>query len=237
MKPGFAAIACLLLTLTTSPCLGQKPASPDWIRDQKVYQQAYEQGIKEADQELQRGNPTIYVWGYRSLFEYLDRETGLPYHQFGCDVSDKIFGLSDGHNARIHESIQQTGPPAHSFRRWDKELFDLKAYCATPTPTNTPHRLTPGGPPLTSPDGRCTIRPVQTSFTKDDGTQAIRLGLALNTDGFDLRVATVFPGTGETDLIWAPPGAPFAILRTHRGDKTTYEALDLDRARRLRMEF
>ena len=237
MQPGWTASACLLLALTTAPSFGQKPDSPHTIHDQQEYQQAYELGASEADRELKNGVATIYVCGLRSFFENLDHATGLPYAQFGCVVTDEVRGRIAGHNSRINESIRQSGPPANSFQRWEKELFDLEGYCAKSLATTLPHPLTPGGPPLISPDGGCTIHPVQTSVTKDDGTRVARLGLAIHLDGLDRAMAKILMDDGTSDLIWGPPGSHFAIIRSHRDDKTILEALDLNRARSLRIEF
>ena len=95
------------------------------------YQKGYHAGRAEADEQLIAGKATLYTYGLRrhDEIEFLDRETGLPFEPVaGCVVNETIHGRAAGHNDRIREFIAERGLPRNSFKRWEKDLFDLKGY-------------------------------------------------------------------------------------------------------------
>jgi hypothetical protein len=178
------------------------------------------------------------LYGLRSLFEHLDRETGLPERGIaGCRVDDEILGRAAGHNERIADSIKEHGLPGSSFKRWEKELFDLKGDYGSRIKTEKPHRLTVGGPAVKSSDGRYTIRPVKSQFKKDDGSLGDVLGVVVGVDGVDHEALKVFIDQGKTDFFWGPKDSGFAVIRSERKDESCYMALDLKRGHWLREEL
>jgi hypothetical protein len=227
-----------LLAILGRTAIGQGPDAAIPIEDKGEYEAAYKLGRMEADQELKVGRATIYTYGLRNLFEYLDRKTGLPEKGIaGCVVDDTIMGRGAGHNARIAEYIKEHGLPSNSFKRWEKELFDLKTYYESRTEAERPHRLTRGDPALRSPDGRYTFRPVKTWFEKDDGRLTDTLGIAVGGDGIRHDVLTVLWDEGDTDFLWGPEGSGFAVVRCMWKEKPWYMALDLKRGRWLREQW
>jgi hypothetical protein len=110
------------------------------------------------------------VYGLRRGLEFLDRETGLPQQPIaGCVVDNTIIGRAAGHNGRIKEFIAERGLPGNSFKRWEKELFDLKGYYGRRKKTERPIHLAFGGPVAKSPDGKYTLRLVTTPREQPKG--------------------------------------------------------------------
>ena len=113
----------------------------------KAWRDGYKQGVAEAEKELREGHATLYMSGLQDGLEHLDRETGLPFTIVAaCVVDDQTCGRERGHDARIREHIKVHGLPAGSFKKWEKELFELKEYYNARTQTAKPIPLAPGGP-------------------------------------------------------------------------------------------
>ncbi|MDB5350116.1 MAG: hypothetical protein JWN86_1363 [Planctomycetota bacterium] len=213
----------------------QQPKSPLPGSDEKVYARAYKQGQDEADKELKDDRATIYTFGLRSLFEHLDRDTGLPYEGIaGCEVDDEILGRAAGHNDRMLEHIKKNGPPGYSFKRWEKELFDLKGFYEPQSRDGKVHRLSLGDPAMKSPDGGVTIRAVKRTFTKDDGSLGDSLAVEITVDGVVKKPQTVFFDEGDSDFCWGPKGSNFAVVRSRGKGEPWFMALDLRTGQRLR---
>ena len=225
-----------LSMLLGGPTMGQERKDLPPLEERRDFQQGYRQGVEEADRELADGLVTISVSGHRSFFENMDPETGLPYAQFGCVVDDRLLGRCSGHNDRIKESIARNGLPGNSFKRWEKALFGLQDYVEAQEKTQPAHRLIPGGPALIAPDGSTLIRPVESSFRKDDGSQGTTLGLIISGLKVEREPYPVLGSQAEAELTRGPARSKFAVLRYRLGDRTYYEAIDLIRGRSLRME-
>ena len=162
--------------------------------------------------QLRENRATLYVYGAGVVLESIDRPTGLPYEWIGGDAIDaRLLGWEAGHNDRIREHVKAHGPPAGSFKQWDKELFDLKGYFALRRQSEEPHRLSAGGPALKSPDGAFTIRPVKSTIVKPDSSREDRLGIAAVEPGAGRPVAEVFFDEGRSELVWGPNGSGFAV--------------------------
>jgi hypothetical protein len=202
------------------------------------YLAAYGKGREEADQELKAGRATIYASGQMNLFEHVDRETGLPYKVIaGCGVDGSSEGREAGHNDRIHAYTGQRGLPPNSFKRWDRELFDLNGHFEFRCRDNSPLRLTRRGPAAKSLDGRHEIRILERQYEKDDGTRAEGLAVAIFGAGDGTR--RLIPLTwnpGQVELVWGPEGSRFAIVRGEEGRFISYIAVDLMRGESLREE-
>lgn len=227
-----------LLTVLGGTAIGQWPDAPINPQGKVAYQAAYQMGRTQADKELAAGRATIYRYGDGSRSIGLDRKTGLPYRSIAdCEVDDQILGRAVGHNERIAESIKEHGLPANSFKRWEKEIFDLRNYYELRVSTEKPQRLIPGGPAVRSPDGRCTIRPVKIRLEKDEGRFEEVLGLAIGVDGLQHEPFWVFRDKGETDFLWGPKGSGFAVIRCRGKAELRYLALDPKRRLWLREEF
>ena len=227
-------LSCFLLS-----CIGtaraQRSKSPFPDSDEKVYARAYKQGQDEAHKELKGERATIYTFGLRSLFEHLDRDTGLPYEVIaGCEVDDEILGRAAGHNDRVLEQIKKDGPPGYSFKRWEKELFDLKGFYEPPSRAGKVHRLSLGDPAIKSPDGGVTIHAVKRSFTKDDGGLGESLAVEITVNGVVKKPQRIFFDEGDSDFCWGPKGSNFAVVRSRGKGEPWFMALDLRTGQRLR---
>jgi len=111
----------------------------------------------------------------------LDRETGLPIYGLGCVVDGELLGREEGYNARIKEHIAAHGPPASSFKKYERELFDLKAYFEERARTEEPIRLEEDGPEVRSPDESYGIRLAARTGTNGRGEPtrySVYLGIA-----------------------------------------------------------
>jgi hypothetical protein len=207
------------------------------FKDMPEYRPAYQQGRAEAEAQLKENRAGLYASGPRMTTESTDRQTGLPLEWIGgCAIDPSLLGRTDGHNDRIREAIAAHGPPANSFKRWDKELFDLKGYCARRRESVAPHRLCADGPALKSPDGRFTVRPVKTRVEGPNGRGADRLEIVVGEPGFERPAAVVDFDEGPAELVWGPQGSGFAVIHCRRHEHDRYMALDLRTGRWLRCE-
>jgi hypothetical protein len=207
------------------------------IAQSKEYRDAFDMGVKEAEKELRNGTATLMIWGLqRGWFEHLDQETGLPKRPIArCVVGAEIFGREVGHNETIRKSITAHGLPSNSFKKWEKELFDLKGFWGRQMKTTQPIPLHAGGPLLKSPDGRFTIQPVKPEEKGSDGVIHHDLGLRVSGNGSGPRTEDII-WSGETDLLWGPQGSRFAVIRCRGKTSVDYMALDLQRVAWLRWE-
>jgi hypothetical protein len=204
-------------------------------RPRLTYRAAYEAGRKEADAELAAGQATIYRYGFVRITEGMHRETGLPFRTIaGCEADHEILGRHDGHNARIAESIRAHGLPRNSFKRWEKELYHLRDTFESRAKGEPPHRLTLGGPAFRSSDGTYSIRPVKVASRRDDGRTADDLAVVVGVNGVEHEPLRVFWDEGETDFLWGPEGAGFAVIRCKNKGEPMYLAVDFKRGRWLR---
>jgi hypothetical protein len=223
----------VLMALCGGTIRGQAPA-----RKSGEYQAAYKQGREEADRELRDHEVTIYFWGLpESLFDHLDKETGLPYCWFGCKGDDKLEGRVDGHNDRITEHIKANGLPKESFKPWEKELFGLQDYFESRRKHEKPEILAADGPALKSPDGTCSLKPVVKQNT-NEGLVVKTLALEVSGNAQKPREIWLFANADvKTELFWGPKGSGFAVVASHLSGCQTYMAINLRRARWLRIEM
>jgi hypothetical protein len=197
---------------------------------------AYELGIAEADKEIQEGKATIYTYGLRRHPEFIDRETGLPYEIIaGCVVDRELLARARGHNDTIRKYIEGRGLPNKSFKRWDKELFDLKGYYETRIKTHQPQPLTAGHSAAKSPDARYAIRLVKTQLRSDASSVADALSVVVSSHDVD-RKPVVVCFDGNVDFVWGPKGSGFAVIRCSKRGLRSFMALDLNRGKSLREE-
>jgi hypothetical protein len=201
------------------------------------YGKGYRTGVAEAEQQLEACQATIYVYGLRDLGEFLDRRTGLPLEPIaGCVVDNTILGRATGHNERIKKFILETGLPGNSFRKWEKELFDLKGYYEEQIRKQKPFRLTASGPPTKSADGKYTLYLDKTQHEERNGTVLDRLSILIMGTGNDRKRYELFH-PGDVDCIWGPEGTAFAVIRMNTRNAATLEALDVERGKLLRLEY
>ena len=201
------------------------------------YGSGYRIGVAEAEQQLDARQATIYVYGLRDLGEFLDRRTGLPLQPIaGCVVDNTILGRANGHNERIKESILKKGLPSNSFKKWEKELFDLKGYYGERIRKEKPFRLTASGPPTKSPDGTYTLYLDKTQREDRNGTVSDHLSLLIMRAGNERQRYELFH-QGDVDCIWGPEGAAFAVIRIKTRPGATLRALDVSRGKLLREEY
>jgi hypothetical protein len=217
---------------------GQEPSARTAKGASRGYAAGYKAGVAEADKELEEGTATIYEYGTRELaLDFLDRETRLPYEIIaGCTVTQKIKARADGHNDRIRKYIDERGLPGNSFKRWDKELFDLKRYYENRAPTERVHRLTRDGPIVKSSGGKYKIRMVKAPWKRVDGSVEDVSFVVVSTDGVDHK-ALIVPGllhSTNADLLWGPKESGFAVIHCNGNDDSFFVAVDLNRGKLLR---
>jgi hypothetical protein len=230
-----------LLSLALVTLLGPAdvpPADPlAAMKATKEYQDGYRKGRDEADAEIRQGRATLYTFGLRRDFSNLDRETGLPREPIaGCVIDDGIVGRADGHNARVRESIAAHGLPANSFKRWEKELFDLKGYVASRLKAGPAVPLKVGGPAAKSPGDKHTARVAKVTEKGFDGKPYEHVVLIVDEGRAGERPISLIGLEGQPRLLWGPEGSGFAVVlyRAFKADQA--EAIDLHRGWWLRQE-
>ncbi len=201
------------------------------------YQEGYAIGVDEARKQLKSGNATLYTCGLRQLPEFLDRETGLPCDVIaGCVVDNEIRGRQAGHNDTIRKFIAERGLPANSFKRWNKDLFDLKGFYEKRAGTERPVQLIRGDLAAECPDGIHELRLEKIQHRKEDGTLSVRSAVVISVAGVDHKALHLW-FDGDMDLFWGPKGSGFAVIRCVQGQKQWFTALDLRRGKILRNEY
>lgn len=232
-----------LVWLTLIASLGPAGDGPEFdlfteMKKTKEYQVGYREGRAEADRELEQGRATLYIYGHRLSFDNLDRETGLPYNAIaGCVIDSGLVGRADGHDDRIKESIAAHGLPANSFKRWEKELCDLKGYVALRLEAGPAISLKVDGPPTKSPDGKHSVRAGKvTEKSVVDGKPHEYIVLIVDDGRVSDRPVTLIGFEGEPRLLWGPEGSGFAVVLYKELGGEQAEAIDLHRGWWLRME-
>ncbi len=152
-------------------------------------------------------------------------------------MNETIMGRAAGHNDRISEYILERGLPINSFKRWEKELFDLKGYFEKRTKTEKPHRLSLGGPAAVSPDGESAIWLVHTHRKWRDGSVSDYLQFVVTVGAADRKPFGANNQAGSIDVFWGPIGSGFAVIRAREEKITDYTAVDVKRGTSLRLEY
>jgi hypothetical protein len=205
-----------------------------------AYTADYKVGAAEADSELKEGTATIYAYGLRELGELLNRETGLPYKFVaGCVVNEEIEARTAGHNDTITKYIRERGLPRHTFKRWEKELFDLEGYRRSRLQTEKAYSLSPDGPGVNSADGKYTIRLVKSSTGRADGSVRDTSSVVVSVAGVDRTPSTNLWVAHEAnlDFLWGPADSGFAVIRCQGKNRALLLAVDLHTGKWLREEF
>jgi hypothetical protein len=213
--------------------------TPPSLTDRRAYEAAVEKGRARAEAEIGDGEVTVfgYSGGIKSFFELLDRETGLPKVGFADEITDELSGLIDGHNARIEEYTKAHGPPPHSFKRFEKELFGLREYFEARCDREKPLRLEPDGPVAMSPIAGYGINLVKKVRRNHEGRMVSPLYVSVSRPDRKERQFPLLMSDGE--LFWGPEGSGFAVIRgaSREGGFKEYLAIDLWRGRVLRLEY
>ncbi|MFI5454718.1 MAG: hypothetical protein ACHRXM_04645 [Isosphaerales bacterium] len=161
----------------------------------------------------------------------LDPETGLGVMPIaGCVVTEQVLGRTEGNTDRVRAWVKEHGPTPNALDRWTGELSNLPAFFATRVKAGATIPLRIGGPTLTSPDGRFTLRQVAARVKKGtppDVRTVTTVGLEVSERGAVREVLTDDWGDGLTDLTWGPPGAPFAVVKTWGHDGPDFQVLHL----------
>jgi hypothetical protein len=194
------------------------------------YQVAYRQARNEADAALKDGRARLFSFGMLGMSD-LDPETGLGVEKIaGCVVTPEVLGRTEGNNDRVRAWVKQNGPAPNSLVRWKDDLSDLPAFFAAKAKAGATIPLRIGGPTLTSPDGRYTLRQVGTRVERGEPPKTrtvITVGLEVRERGDFLEVVTDDWGDGLTDLAWGPHGAPFAVIKIRQDDEPDFQILHL----------
>jgi hypothetical protein len=222
-------VSCFIALSQIGPASNGSAVPPEAQRKAR-FAAAYLEGRAEAEEQLRRNEAVLYVHGMRAPGNNLDRETGLPKVQIaGCVVDDSILGRADGHNDLIREQIQRNGPPACSFKRWERELFDLKSFFEGSPAVEAAI----GDRPRWSPDGKYAMQLVLQP--EADGKKR-SVWKVLERDGGPPRIVTPLGDHDRPILVWGPRGSGFTAFRHEDPDGPSYWALDLRTGRCLRYE-
>jgi hypothetical protein len=190
------------------------------IRATPGYKAAYRKGVDEAKASLKGCRAQLFSHGMFGMSD-LDPETGLSVVPIaGCVVTEEVLGRTEGNNGHVRAWVKEHGPTPNALVRWTDELSNLPAFFAARVKAGATIPLRIGGPTLTSPDGRFTLRQVAARVKKGtppDVRTVTTVGLEVSERGAVRVVLTDDWGDGLTDLAWGPPGAPFAVVKT-RGD-------------------
>ena len=193
-------------------------------------------GIADADQRLKTGKAAFYIYGLRESGEFLDWKTGIPFEAIAdCEADNAIVGRADGNNARINEFIAVHGLPSNSFKRWEKDLFDLWGFYEKQSEKQRPFRLTLRGPAAKSADGKYTMRLAKYQHKLLNGTPSEHLSIVISVAGVDHKEFGFFLDEAF-DGFWGPAGSGFAVVRYDRVPAPFLIALDLERGEPLRSE-
>ena len=209
------------------------------VTNHRDYKEAYRTGVAEADKRLKAGKATLYIYGLRTSLEFLDRETGIPLEPIaGCVVDNAILGRADGNNNRIKEFIAERGLPSNSFKRWEKDLFDLRGYYEKRTEKERPFHVSLDGPAAQSADGEYTLRLVKTQHKQRDGTLSDHLSMIVSVAGIDHKEFGFYRQEKEAiDGFWGPTGSGFAVIRCNAARTLSLIAFDLERGKLLRRQW
>jgi hypothetical protein len=229
-------ICALLLAFQCSAVAAQTQGA--LIKSDGDYDAGYRTGVSAADKELKEGLARLYTYGLRDEgVGLLDRKTGLPLKVIaGCAVDREIEGRAAGHNARVREYIADRGLPSNSFKRWEKQLFDLKGYYEERARTEKPHRLTPGDLAAECPDGIHALRVEKVQHREEDGALSVRSSVIISVGPVDHKALDHWI-EGDMDLFWGPKGSGFAVIRCVEKQTRSFMALDLRRGKLLRWEY
>ena len=201
-----------MMTTLIGLCLAVSGAGPG--AQSPAYRAAYEMGRAEADREFDRGAATLYVYGLPG--ESLDRATGLRFKAIsGCMVDDAILGRAAGHNDRIAESIKARGLPRNSYKRWEKELFDLLGSFSARGRLVEPQRLPADGAEVASPEGTHTFRLRDVPRERRSPASEPQSELVITSDGatFAVPLASTWMVAGKLEVLPGPEGSPLAFVR------------------------
>jgi hypothetical protein len=231
-----------------TPPLKEPQLCPDW-RSTEDYRRGYRVGVQEADLQFKAGRVTLYTYGLGTPLENIDRETGLPFEAIsGCFVNDWIVGRAYGHMARVKELLKVHGDPPNSFKRWERELFDLRGFVRVRSLATKPLSVKAGGSPIVSPDGAVTVRPLRVETVWDSGHLRVErvsdstnrwcmLALGIEAEGRHLGSVGVGAWDHEVvELFWGPEGSGFAVVRTNAGGSYELQAFSLKDGSLLRRE-
>jgi hypothetical protein len=200
------------------------------IRATPEYRLAHREGRSEARAALESGQARLLSYGLLGMAD-LDPETGLAVVPIsGCVVTAEILGRTEGNNEAVRDWVKRRGPAPNALLRWTEELSDLPAFFARRSKAGAAIPLKIGGPTLTSPDGRFTLRQVAVRVDRGsppDVRKVITVGLEVSEREAFREVLTDDWGDGLTDLVWGPPGAPFAVIKSRGSDGPDFQILHL----------
>ena len=220
-------IAAFTLVLAVHPAAAQTPTT--MLSDAVQHASGWRQGRAEALRDIKNDRMCIYSAGMRDPGEWLDRESGLPVVAIAaCSFDERTLGRLQGYNQTIRNHVARNGSPPYSFKRWESELFALKAYFDGAAVLAPPVSIRSDGPPFVSEDQTWTLRLVK---PPDQEVSELRLTRSAAT----LIVLTARPQDDEMQILIGPAGSEFAVLRyQHRGAFSKYVAIDVRRGVRLR---
>lgn len=198
-----------------------------------TYLLSYVQGIDEARRAIESGNPVLYRYGFVSFFECVDEETGLFYvTRGGCRIDTKTRGRIEGFNNTIRRRLQSVGSLDGSYKRWVSSLFDLRGSFEAAEREEAPARLEPGGEATFADLGR--VVHAHTSVSKTGSPWKI----VLEIQGPQGQIGSLPMYTNDSgvDLIRGPSDSNLVFLRYRKSGALRYAAIDIEKARLLRVD-
>jgi hypothetical protein len=190
----------------------------------------YDAGWWEAEQEVWRGDVTIYrecpLLCGRAPIRNIDWETGLPIEWIGGPVEmPPELGRIRGHNDRVALYLRWKGLPSNSLKPWEKELRNLASFFDDRSQGNSPTRLIAGGTAAVSPDGKNSVRVVED--VAEGARGPVCLEIAAGSVVLETEWLRRLDNLGEFELLWGPAGSRFVVIRSRNTRTEYYAAYDL----------
>jgi hypothetical protein len=196
------------------------------------FRRGYELGRREADAQISSGAVTIYSYGLVMSLSNFDPETGLPFQPIaGCVVDDRILGRAQGHNERVLQYVKSGKTPTNSHKDWTDDLNQLLRTYTSQTRLQKPVRLTAGGPPFVSPDGRFKIQFVCSECDQKKPLAPMHLEarlMILAPGAKSPKGYACVHGKNPMDFVFGPRGSGFGVIRTETPERVVdFQAVDL----------
>ena len=180
----------------------------------------------------------MWIAGDFGLLEEIDRETGLYFEPIP-PVGDYDYIIHDkrvqSHNETIKKYIKDNGIPKNSFKPWEKQLFNLRAFYEAQSQINQAIHLDLGGAEVVSPEGKYGLKLEMRTMKTQPATNQI----CLTSINSNKEEASMIVNQPQINLVWGPPGSWFMVFERRRlqnGATKDYVAYDLRNQRVIRYE-
>jgi len=188
------------------------PEQVDRVNPAAPRSKDYEKGVRLAREEWEKGETVLYSGGLSPSLT-IDQQLGIPlYFAYGCIATPETLDLARGHNDEVHRLITERGLPVNNRVRWMSEILEPQQLWADPKQARTSARY--GGPAVTSPDGKVTLR-----LKTEQGEQPPRL--EISAKGGKLVQRDIYRLDRRSPMVtalWGSPDSHLLYLRYQEGE-------------------